>query len=212
VSDAVADHPRVTPPDLLVLHSLRCIGFAELRRVAEATGLTDPDVESELIDLGAAGLVTYRTGAFEGWGLTDTGRTVDAERIVDELRSTGARTAIAEAYDVFLALNPELLELCTAWQTRFVDGTMIMNDHSDSAYDAQVLDRLTDLDQRAEVALAALSAAMLRFRRYRTRLTNALTRAKAGALESVADGIASYHTVWFQLHEDLLVTLGTPRH
>jgi hypothetical protein len=27
----------------------------------------------------------------------------------------------------------------------------------------------------------------------------------------VTDSTASYHAVWFQLHEDLLVTLGIPR-
>jgi hypothetical protein len=27
----------------------------------------------------------------------------------------------------------------------------------------------------------------------------------------VADSTESYHTVWFQLHEDLLATLGMPR-
>ena len=52
---------------------------------------------------------------------------------------------------------------------------------------------------------------MRRFERYRVRLTDALVRAEAGALEYIADSTASYHTVWFQLHEDLLVTLGIPR-
>jgi hypothetical protein len=37
-------------------------------------------------------------------------------------------------------------------------------------------------------------------------------RAKSGALDYVTDSTASYHSVWFQLHEDLLVTLGIPRH
>jgi hypothetical protein len=33
-----------------------------------------------------------------------------------------------------------------------------------------------------------------------------------GALDYVADNLESYHSVWFQLHEDLLATLGIPRH
>jgi hypothetical protein len=86
------------------------------------------------------------------------------------------------------------------------------NDHTDPAYDTRVLDRLTDLDQRADVVFADLSAAMLRFQRYRIRLTDALARAKSGALDYVTDSTASYHAVWFQLHEDLLATLGIPRH
>jgi hypothetical protein len=206
------DSPHVTSTDLLVLHALRCIGFAGLGRVAAATGLPEPDVESELIDLAVAGLVTHVAGDFGGWGLTEAGRAADAERIADELETAGTRTAVAAAYDGFLVLNPELLDICAAWQTRSVDGVVASNDHSDPVHDARVLDQLTEFDQRAEVVCAALSAAMLRFQRYRVRLTDALARAKSGALEYVTDSTASYHTVWFQLHEDLLATLGIPRH
>jgi hypothetical protein len=204
-----SSHPTST--DLLVLHAVRCIGFAGLARVAAATGLPASDVESELIDLAVAGLVTHVAGDFGGWGLTEAGRAVDAERIAEELGTAGTRTAVAEAYDGFLLLNPELLDLCTAWQTRSVDGVMTMNDHSDPAYDARVLNRLTEFDQRAGVVCADLSTAMLRFERYRVRLAAALARAESGALDYVTDSTASYHTVWFQLHEDLLATLGIPR-
>lgn len=48
---------------LLVLHTLRCIGFA---RIAGATGMRESDVESELIDLAVAGLVTHFAGEFGG--------------------------------------------------------------------------------------------------------------------------------------------------
>jgi hypothetical protein len=205
------DPPPAAGTDLLVLHTLRCIGFSGLARVAAATGLGEPEVESELIDLAVAGLVTRVAGDFGGWGLTEAGRAADAERIAGELDRAGAREAVAAAYDRFLVLNPELLDLCTAWQTRSVDGVVLANDHTDPAYDARVLDRLADLDRRAEAVCADLSAALPRFRRYRVRLAGALARARAGALDSVADSLESYHTVWFQLHEDLLATLGIPR-
>ncbi len=208
----MTDSPHRTSTDLLVLYALRCIGFASLARVAAATGLPHSDVESELIDLALTGLVTHVSGDFGGWGLTEAGRSADAERIADELEASGARTAVAEAYDDFLVLNPELLDLCTAWQMRSVDGMVTPNDHTDHGYDTLVLDRLTDFDQRAAVICADLSAAMLRFQQYRIRLGDALTRAKTGALDQVTGTTDSYHTVWFQLHEDLLVTLGIPRH
>jgi hypothetical protein len=179
--------------------------------VAAATGLDESDAESELIDLAVAGLVTRLAGEFGGWGLTDAGRAADAERIADELHTSGTRTAVAEAFDRFLVLNPELLDLCTAWQTRTVDGVVTPNDHTDPGHDTRVLDRFTDFDQRADVVCAELSAAILRFARYRVRLTDALARARSGALDYVADNLESYHTVWFQLHEDLLATLGIPR-
>lgn len=203
--------PHATTIDLLVLHTLRCIGYAGRARVAEATGLSESDAESELIDLAVAGLVTHLPGEFGGWGLTDAGRTADAERISAELDTAGTRAAVAEAYDDFLALNPELLDLCTAWQLRPTDGVAVTNDHSDAEYDSRVLDRFADLNERADAACGDLFASMLRFRRYQDRLTTALALAQAGDLDYLTDGLSSYHVVWSQLHEDLLATLGIPR-
>jgi len=201
----------MTHPDLLVLHTLRCIGFAGTARVATAAGLGQSDVESELIDLAVAGLVTHLPGEFGGWGLTDAGRAADAERITGELETAAARPALTATFQDFLVLNPELLDLCTAWQLRSVDGVMIANDHSDPSYDDRVLDRFTEFHHRAVVVCGELSAALPRFGRYRSRLAEALQRAARGALEYVTDDVSSYHSVWAELHEDLLATLGIPR-
>ncbi len=201
----------MTLPDLLVLHTLRCIGFAGTARIAKAAGLGESDVESELIDLAVAGLVTHLPGEFGGWGLTDAGRAADAERITGELETAAARPALTATFQDFLVLNPELLDLCTAWQLRSVDGVMIANDHSDPSYDDRVLDRFTEFHHRAVVVCGELSAALPRFGRYRSRLAEALQRAARGALEYVADDVSSYHAVWAELHEDLLATLGIPR-
>jgi hypothetical protein len=181
---------------LTVLHSLRCIGFAGLARVTAATGLDESTVESELIDLAVAGLVTHTAGDFGGWGLTEAGRATDAEWIAEELATAGTRTAVARAFDDFLVLNPELLDLCTAWQ---LDRN------------PRVLDLLAGFDRRAGVVCADLSSALPRFERYRVRLADALARVRAGAHDYVTDNLESYHVVWFQLHEDLLATLGIPR-
>ncbi|MEO3818860.1 transcriptional regulator [Plantactinospora sp. B24E8] len=195
----------------LVLHALRCIGFANLARIATATGLDAADVESELIDLAVAGLVRHEAGDFGGWGLTGAGRNADTTRTADELRTTGTRAAVTEAYDRFLPLNTELLDLCTAWQTRLVDGIVTVNDHHDPGYDARVLDLFVTFDRRAEVVCTALSTVLPRYGRYRVRLADALARVTAGEREYLTDHLEAYHTVWFQLHEDLLATLGIPR-
>lgn len=189
--------PHRTSNDLLVLHSLRCTGFAGLPRIIAATGLSESEVDVELTGLVAAGLVTHEPGDFGGWGLSDAGRAADAERIAEELAMSGTRAAVASAFDDFLVLNPELLELCTAWLLR--PGTT-------------VLDLLADFDRRAGAVCADLSSALHRFGRYRVRLTDALARAMAGEHAYVSENLESYHVVWFQLHEDLLATLGIPRH
>ncbi|ASR36765.1 transcriptional regulator [Prauserella marina] len=198
----------MTRAELPVLHALRCGGYSGTARLARATGLSEFETESVLIDLAATGLVTREFGA---WGLTNAGRAADAARIARELESAGARAEVTAGYERFLVLNPELLDLCTAWQLRPVDGVPAVNDHDDHAYDARVLDRFADLHERTGPVLSALEAALPRFGRYRARLAGALDRAFGGELEYVADDTAAYHTVWAELHEDLLATLGIPR-
>ena len=197
--------------DTFVLHTLRCMGYSSLDAIAAATGAGSGDVESELIDLAVAGLVTRTSGPFGGWGLTDEGKAADARAIADELAACGALTAVTELYGRFEKLNPELLDACARWQTRTLAGATIANDHSDSVYDGRVLDRFASLHRRITPVCDGLTAALGRFGRYRPRLAEALTRAESGAVRYLTDDTASYHSIWFQLHEDLLVTLGRPR-
>ncbi|MFD7736304.1 transcriptional regulator [Kitasatospora phosalacinea] len=205
--------PAAPAPDtaLPVLHALRCAGAVSVARIRAITGLAGFDAESELIDLGIDGLVTRLPGDLPVWSLTAAGRAAAAERIAGELESARARGPVTAAYERFMVLNPELLDLCTAWQLRSVDGVTGVNDHRDAAYDSRVLARFADLDRRAAAVCAELSAALPRFGRYRARLAEALGRAAAGETAYLADDTASYHIVWAELHEDLLATLGTER-
>lgn len=201
--------PYPSEPDLVVLHALRCIGAASAARLAEAVQQDTLDTESELIDLARAGLVSYLRGPFAGWAITEQGRAADARRIARELDDSGHREAVQSSFDSFLVLNPEVLDVCTAWQLRTPGGTP--NDHADGTYDARVLRRLHVLDRRAQALCDELTGSLARFEPYGNRLATALERAMAGDTGYVTDTTGSYHTVWFQLHEDLLVTLGTSR-
>ncbi|MFE1167049.1 transcriptional regulator [Nocardiopsis sp. NPDC058789] len=207
-----ASTPHATEPDLSVLHALRCAGFSGTARLSEVTGLGESETESTLIDLAVSGLVTRTSGSFGGWGLSEAGRTEGFARISAELDATGTRSLVEHAYGGFLDLNPELLDLCTAWQLRTVDGVPTVNDHTDPDHDARVLGLFSDLDRRLATVCDGLSERLLRFDRYRVRLSGALAKARAGTPGQVTDDTASYHAVWAQLHEDLLVTLGLPRY
>lgn len=207
------NRPETHPPDtaLLVLHALRCAGCCCSPASTSSRASTSP-TSSPSSSTSAPKVSSPGCPAACPPGCSPTpGAPCGAERITAELESAGAREAVTASYERFLVLNPELLDLCTAWQLRPLDGVLSANDHRDRAYDARVLDRFADLDGRAAAVRAELSAVLPRFGRYHVRLSGALGRAAAGELEYVADSTASYHTIWAELHEDLLTTLGVQR-
>jgi hypothetical protein len=68
------------------------------------------------------------------------------------------------------------------------------------------------LHERALTVLGRFAAALPRMAVYRDKLETALEKAEDGAVEWVSDAkLDSYHTVWFELHEDLLRMLGRER-
>lgn len=203
--------PHRSEADRVVLHALRCVGASGIDRLTQVVARDDVDVEDALLDLAGHGLVVRLPGPFGGWSLTDAGRLADADRIARELADAGVRPVVEEACARFLALNPQVLDACTAWQVRRPGAAPEPNDHLDAGYDARVLRRLAALDRDAQAVCRVLAAALGRFAPYGVRLAGALDRARTGSTGAVADELDSYHAVWFQLHEDLLVTLGRPR-
>jgi hypothetical protein len=116
------------------------------------------------------------------------------------------------AYDDFEKINVLLKHLITDWQTMDVGGEKLPNDHSNKDRDQKIIDRLGDLHERSEPILKRMVAGLPRLGIYLEMLTAALEKAEDGAIEWVSDArIASYHTVWFELHEDLLRALGRER-
>ena len=125
--------------------------------------------------------------------------------------AAGVSAVVTGCYERFLVLNPKLLQISTDWQIRRFGTSQIINDHSDPEYDNKVLTRLIRLDDKAQPICAELTSRLLRFSPYADRLSRALDRSIAGESAYVSDNLDSYHTVWFQLHEDLLRTLGISR-
>jgi hypothetical protein len=193
---------------LLVLHGVRLRGSGEASDIAWVVGLDDDVVESRLRELAADGLVERRDGALRGWVPTAAGRVEQERLLAAELDGAGCRHRVENAYAAFGALNGDLLGACTDWQVR--GG--LLNDHGDAAHDRAAVDRLVAVHERAQPVLDELEASLDRFTGYRPRLAKALARVLAGETDWFArPAIDSYHTVWFQLHEDLLNTLGRDR-
>ena len=204
--------PHPSDPAFLVLHALRLKGFAEDDVVAAMTGLDVEDVGKRLKEQAGDELVVRRDGRISGWSLTPTGRARHAELVRAELSAAGARDEVQSAYDRFLHINQDMLATCTAWQLRDVDGTQAINDHSDAGYDASVVQQLVGIHDRVRPVTADLRDAMERFGGYGERLRGALEKVLAGESEFFTKPVIdSYHTIWFELHEDLLCTLGIER-
>ena len=199
-------------PDLLVLLGLRLRSFAPADAVAETVGLTPADVEARLQALGADDRARFRDGRMTGWMLTPAGRADGERRLAAELDAVGRRDAVAGAYRRFLSVNQRLLDTCTDWQLRTVDGQQVVNDHADATHDAPVIAQLAELDAAVQPVVADLADALERFGGYSPRLAAALAKVQGGDGDwFTKPTIDSYHTVWFELHENLLATLGIER-
>jgi hypothetical protein len=204
--------PSVSDPDLLVLLGLRLRSFATAAVVAETVGLAASDVESGLEQAATADQARFREGRMTGWMLTSAGR-VEGERLLAlELDRIDGRTEVTDAYRRFLAINQRMLDVCTDWQLRTVDGAQLVNDHLDADHDRDVLAQLADLDAAMQPIAADLAEVLERFGGYGARLAGALAKVQGGDLDwFTKPTIDSYHTVWFELHENLLATLGIER-
>jgi hypothetical protein len=198
-------------PGFLVLHGLRLKGVGEPASIAAAVGVEPDVVAARLPAMAEAGLAVHHTGRLEGWSLTPAGRAEQARLAATGLDSVdGAPAVVEDAYHRFRALNGELLEVATAWQVR-ADGSM--NDHVDAGHDATVLDRLRAVLAAVRPVLDDLTGALDRYRPYAGRLDRALAAVEAGDTAMVTKPVVdSVHTIWFELHEDLLSTLGRTRH
>jgi hypothetical protein len=112
-------------------------------------------------------------------------------------------------FDGFLPINRRLRDVCSAWQTR-PDGTP--NDHSDSSYDDAIRDRLDEVHSAIGPILRRMAAVEPRLAGYRPRLQEALDKFDEGQSNWLASPLLdSYHTVWMQLHQELILMLGLTR-
>lgn len=105
------------------------------------------------------------------------------------------------------------MRACSDWQLRPTpEDPLAANDHTDLGWDARVLDELTTLGATLSPLTERLTGILTRFAGADTRFAAALQRARAGQTEWVdRSDIDSCHRVWFQLHEDLIATLGIDR-
>ena len=200
--------------EVLVTLALRLKGFGELETISSVHELSISETEAALAEMVAANKCVMReVQGIEKFVLTPNGREEGEESLARELEEAGVRDVVQRGYEEFLSLNPVMLQLCTDWQV-VADGAgeQKLNDHNDPDYDKHVLERLTELDTEVGAVLQSLEQALQRFDNYSSRFRFALHKLQSGELEWLTKPIMpSYHTVWFELHEDSLATLGIDR-
>jgi pyruvate,orthophosphate dikinase len=195
------------PDALLVMLSIK--GIVKAEALAAVFAVDTETIERELERLQNAGFASPATVA--GVRLTADGRTRAAEVVAHE-RSIAGAAEMDHAYEAFVALNDRFKRSMMAWQLRDHNGASVPNDHTDADYDAEVIGGIGAIDRDLAAYLAPLVERVPRLARYAARFADALARARGGERRFVAAPmIDSYHTVWFELHEDLIRLSGRTR-
>ena len=191
-----------------VLHGVRLLGFATAAEIAARARRSEAETSEELLDQQALGRVTWLDFASScGWSLTETGRIENERLLGEELDAVdGGRTSLCELYADFLPLNTRLQRACTDWQLRPTHADpLAANDHTDLAWDDDVVASLGEVAADLATIEHALAQVLPRLGGYHSRFAAALITRR------IDEPRESCHRIWFELHEDLIATLGLAR-
>jgi hypothetical protein len=186
--------------ELAVLQAIRLKGRVSPADLAETLGEDQTDIVSQLT---AAGLLVEGTTL----RISASGRARLAELLAEERRGLDP-TVLGRAYDEFRAVNADFKALVTDWQLKGGQP----NTHQDAEYDAAVLARLDAVHQRVVSIITPAATRLPRLNAYSAKLAAALDKVKTGEIAWLTRPlIDSYHTVWFELHEELILAVGLTR-
>lgn len=191
---------------LEVLHALRILGYAGASQVSERSGVPSTETEKSLLEAQAAGQVNWSQFENEcGWSLTEAGKTLGERLLAEELESANARPLVESVMIEFEPLNRLVVGACTRWQlTEMGFAEPIANL-------ADVVDDLVRSGEGWVLLEKRLVNRLPRFSGYHERFSVAVDRARTNPAWVTATDRESAHHVWFELHEDLLATLGRAR-
>lgn len=201
-SGAAGGGTVVDVDELMVLHVMRLRGFATPDAFIESVGANPDAILAGLVESGYVRFMEARSM----YSLTTEGRERHATMLAERRHS--APVDIAGAYERFLELNTAFKDLCTSWQLR--NGEQ--NDHSDADYDAGCIERLGTLNTDARDVIAEMASALPRLGRYVGRLDVAGADVAAGNTNRFTGVMCeSFHDIWMELHEDLILLQGIDR-
>lgn len=183
-----------------VVQALRLKGRATAEEIANSLGTDVAQVENELSVLAEGIFAVERlTGRRPGWMLTGEGRDL-YESVLSESRTPEVVSRLSETYEDFLKFNQHVKDLCAKWQAT-----------ADDAIRFEILEGLAEICDKVAPSLTSAGQTVARFSAYPNRLASALARAHDDPRHVVSPSVESYHTIWFECHEDYLLTLGRSR-
>ncbi len=198
---------QASDPFFTTFHALRIKGFARAETIAEVSGLPQEVVDQHLSDLLGREWVQFRE-ARQLWQLTPVGREEHRIALAEDVGHTHIADHLRNSYTRFLDINDRFKHLCGDWQLR--DGAP--NDHGDATYDGAVVARLVALNEETAPVVAAMGEVLERMQPYAPRLVSSCQRVVAGETNMFTGVMCgSYHDVWMELHEDLILTQGIDR-
>jgi hypothetical protein len=190
---------------LALLQTISLKGTARPDRIATTLGRSPAVTAEDLDTLASAAMLTVSTA---GVSLTSVGRH-ELARLLAAERSDLDAAELDRIYEQFCPVNDRFKELILAWQ---MTDDHTPNDHSDTGYDSAIIGRLAGLHAAAAPILAAAAAQLPRLHRHARRLTDALGYVQAGQPSYICSPfLDSYHTIWFELHEELITAAGRTR-
>jgi hypothetical protein len=190
-------------PSFRVLHALRIKGFAKVDVLSDLSAGEPDEVEQHLADFQTDEIALFRE-ARALWQLTPKGREVHAEQLASEAEAI--RPLVEPHYPAFLELNEAFKELCGDWQLRAGAPTTTRTPRTTRRSSA------ASSRSTARPSRSWSRSAPRRLSPYAPRLSKTAQRV-AGGDHQLFTGVmcGSYHDVWMELHEDLILTLGIDR-
>ncbi|MBJ8345209.1 hypothetical protein [Antrihabitans sp. YC2-6] len=187
-----------TTHDLRILQAARLKGRPTESGLIAAAGISESDARAVVESLIEAGSLARAGTRLK---LTAHGR-AQLDALLAAERTFVDQEVLTQLCDDFDEINAVFDRLVTDWQ--LIDGSR-PNDHTDAAYDAAIMARLSEVHHWFAPLLDQLVTVAPRLAPYPDRFANALANVSAGEHKWLSlPLIDSYHTVWFELHEDLI--------
>ena len=193
---------------LVIAMAVRLKGMAEPGAIVETTNAEPGEVAAALATMVGEG---HAAETPRGFRLTPEGKEWVDGLLAEE--RTGVDTdAMNVVYERFCEHNGDFKQLVTDWQVKDVDGEQVLNDHEDEEYDRAIVTRLGELDDAVRPVFAEAVQLAPRLGRYVERFAAALAAFNGGDASMLAAPLKdSYHTIWFEMHEELILVSGRNR-